>query len=304
MTPVLMDISTSAPCTHALRAINPYDWLIRRDGALPPVLGRLAGQPPESLALVAAGLSGHGTSRGLMSHLLDRLPLTGATGNRPLRVEWGIEWGIVCLAASLGCDILGYSGEKEGEYIHQVISVAGREDSRSNEGANLFEAHMEAPHLPEPPDLVMITYLRNAEHGPTTIWPMEGLLATLSPRELEVAFEPRFAVEMGESWGERRWVNFPVLDRDSAGQLRLRLDLTSMKGGDPDAQSILDKLFRHCVNSNGVLQNCIEFVMAPGDVLLFDNRRNCHGRVPIPNIGLPPGERRWLQRVYLRRRDR
>ncbi len=299
-----MDLALPVPPAIELQTLDPYDWLKQRRGELPPVLGRLGGPPPESLALVAAGLRGHGTARGLMTHLLDRLPPTGRTGDRPQRTEWGVEWGIVCLAASLGCDILGYPGEKKGEYIHQVIPVAGREDSRSNEGANLFEAHMEAPHLPEPPDLVMITYLRNAERGPTTLWPMDTLLAALTPRERALAFEARFAVEMGESWGERRWVDFPILDEDPWGQPRLRLDLTSMQGRDPEAQALLDKLFAHCVSPDGHLRNCLEFVMAPGDVLLFDNRRNCHGRVPIPQVGLPPGERRWLQRVYLRRHQR
>jgi hypothetical protein len=190
------------------------------------------------------------------------------------------------------------------QFIHQVIPVPGREDSRSNEGANLFEAHMEAPHLPEPPDLIMISYLRNAENGPTAIWPMDTLLSALTPDEKALAFEPRFSVEMGESWGESRWFDFPILDIDEWGQMRLRLDLTSMKGRDMEAQALLNKLLTYCVTPEGQLRNHLEFRMAPGDVLLFDNRRNCHGRVPIPKMNLPIGERRWLQRVYLRRQQR
>jgi hypothetical protein len=113
-----MDISSSsAPYPSTLTLIDPYDWLKQRQGRLPPVLGRMASAPPESLALVAAGLRGHGTARGLFVHHLSQLPPTGLTGDRPHRTEWGMEWGIVCLAASLGCDILGYPGEKKGEFI-------------------------------------------------------------------------------------------------------------------------------------------------------------------------------------------
>jgi hypothetical protein len=197
--------------------------------------------------------------------------------------------------------VLGYAGEKKGEYIHQVIPVSGREDSRSNEGANLFEAHMEAPHLDEPPDMIMITYLKNAERGPTVLWPMKSLLAQMNEHEIKLAFERRFLVEMGESWGTRDWIEHQMLERDETGDIKLRLDLTSMKGKDAEAQCLLDKLLAFVVTPDGVLQNCVSLVMNPGDVLLFDNRKNCHGRAPIPQVGVAWADRRWLQRVYLRR---
>lgn len=286
-----------------LATLDAYEWVQRRRGRIPAVLGRMSGALPPALVRVAAGISGHGVARGLMREHLGALPPTGASGDRPARSEWGMEWAIVQLASALGCDILGYPGEKKGEYIHQVIAVAGREESRSNEGANLFEAHMEAPHLPEPPDMIMIAYLKNAERGPTAIWPMDVFIEAMTPSELEIALEPRFMVEMGESWGERKFFAYPMLERTELGELKLRLDLTSMKGKDPQAQQLLDKLFAYCVTPEGQLRNCLSFVMEPGDVLLFDNRKNCHGRVPIPKVGIDPGDRRWLQRVYLRRID-
>jgi Pyridoxal-phosphate dependent enzyme len=55
--------SSNANFAPSLHSLDAYDWLKQRRGELPPVLGRLAGSPPESLALVAAGLCGHGTAR-------------------------------------------------------------------------------------------------------------------------------------------------------------------------------------------------------------------------------------------------
>jgi L-asparagine oxygenase len=282
--------------------VNAYDWINRHKGVIPPIMGRQFGRVPDELADVISGLSGYGVSRGVLRDFLGKLPPTGPTGDRPARREWGIEWSIIGLSAALDCHILGYKGEKKGEYIHQVIPVPGREDSRSNEGANLFEAHMEAPHLPDPPDLVMLVCLKNTERGPTTLWPMEVLLSQLDEREMDIAFQPRFLVEMGESWGVRSWFEHSILERNDYGALKLRLDLTSMKGKDEEAQRILDKLFAFCVTPDGVLRNCVSVVLEPGDVMLFDNRKNCHGRAPIPHVGLDAGDRRWLQRVYLRRR--
>jgi hypothetical protein len=281
--------------------MNAYESLRKWSGKIPEVLGSLIRLPPE-LAVVSAGLAGHGVSRGLLKAFTYGLPQTGDTGDRPTRAEWGIEWEIIKLASALRCDILGFAGEKKGEYIHQVIPVVGREESRSNEGSNLFEAHMEAPHLPEPPDLVMITYLKNRERGPTALWPIEVLMSFMTAEDIELAQQPRFSVEMGESWGERKWFNYPIFERLSTGDFSMRLDLTSMKGVDDEAQSLLNKLFEACATTDCRLQNHLELVMDAGDVLLFDNRRNCHGRVPIPSIGLPEGDRRWLQRVYLRRK--
>ncbi|MFZ6771668.1 TauD/TfdA family dioxygenase [Undibacterium sp. SXout7W] len=283
-----------------LAKLNAYEWIQRRQGKIPSIFGRTQ-VPPLALAQVVAGISGYGIVRGIMKEFLSTLPPTGASGDRPERSEWGLEWAILRLASSIGCDILGYPGEKKGEYIHQVIPVAGREESRSNEGANLFEAHMEAPHLPEPPDLIMITYLKNEEKGPTAIWPLEVFLEVMTPQELDIAFQPRFCVEMGESWGVRETFNYPILERNELGEMKLRLDLTSMTGADEEAQRLLDKLFKHCVTEDGQLRNCLSLLMEPGDVLLFDNRKNCHGRVSIPKVDIAPEDRRWLQRVYLRR---
>ncbi|CAO3432991.1 TauD/TfdA family dioxygenase [Azospirillum doebereinerae] len=288
---------------NQFHGVNAYDWINRRKGIIPPIMGKQFKDLPDELADVISGLSDYGIARGILRDHVRNLPPTGPTGDRPVREEWAVEWATIRLSAALDCDILGYPGEKKGEYLHQVIPVHGREESRSNEGANLFEAHMEAPHLPDPPDLVMLVCLRNTERGPTTLWPMDVLLSQLDEREMSVAFQPRFLVEMGESWGERSWFEHPVLDRNEFGELKLRLDLTSMKGKDEEAQRILDKLFAFCVTPDGVLRNCVSVVLEPGDALLFDNRKNCHGRAPIPQIGLAAGDRRWLQRVYLRRKS-
>ncbi|HHQ6601130.1 TPA: TauD/TfdA family dioxygenase [Serratia fonticola] len=284
-----------------LSTMNAYEWINHRKGIIPSVLTRISSSCPEELALVSAGITGYGVARCLLAPYIGHLPPTGTSGDRPERDNWTLEWEFIRLAAYLGCEILGYKDEKKGEYIHQIIPVYGREDSRSNEGANLFEAHMEAPHLPEPPDMIMLTALKNSECSPTVIWPLEKFLALMTAHEKEIAFQPRFLVELGVSWGGGKFIEYPMLEYDRHGDLKLRLDLTSMSGKDSEAQALLDKFYHYCVKNDKELQNFEEILLAPGDVLLFDNRKNCHGRAPIPKVDIAREDRRWLHRVYLRR---
>lgn len=284
-----VDNSTGWQCDfiEAANAADPYTPGKRRRAELATILSR-AISPDE----IKRGIAEDGYV--LVSDLpVDPdLPLTPKDGKRPPDKTTFISEGLLnALSYMLGAHPVAFHNEKDGDLIHQVCPVPGFENSNSNKGAERFPFHIEAPHIPSPPDIIALTAIRNSEMGCTNWVFMPDVLRTC-PDEIIAALEQsEFLIRIGESFGHYTRYTWPIIQREN-GKTLYRVDLAEMSPTTPHAGEALAWLRRETEKREN------RIALTPGSVLLLDNRQIVHGRV-----GFDPdysgGKQRWLQRQYM-----
>jgi L-asparagine oxygenase len=197
------------------------------------------------------------------------------------------------VAEEYHCDIVGYPDEKDGALIHQVIPIQGREASKSNEGSAFFELHTEVPHYRENPDYLALLCLRGDPTARTMYVFWDDVRQELPGWALPELSAGHWLHRSGYSFGN---VTEVVMGLEDAGGFA-RVDFSCVKAIDADGHRIMDAI-GGILKRPGILQT---LVLQPGDLLVMDNRKVLHGRV-----GFTPtydGNHRWLQRIYMRRRQ-
>lgn len=162
-----------------------------------------------------------------------------------------------------------------------------------------LEPHTDNPYRDPVPTLQLLHCLSTASHGGETVL-VDGAAIDLRLRAVQPEAHQALCGlparwEYRDAYARLRWQG-PVLEHDLSGNLRqIRWNERSRQPlplTPADAGRFIDALaaFRAAAGSD---QLQARFTLAPGDVLLFDNRRVLHGRTAYP-----AADRRHLQGCY------
>jgi L-asparagine oxygenase len=212
------------------------------------------------------------------------LPTTPIDGKRCRDKRTFVSEGVALAFASMLGEPYGFEDEKDGETIHNICPVAGRQAARSNEGSSLdFLFHTEVAFHHLRPDFLLLFCLR-ADHRQDARTYFEDLAAVyddLDGEDAEILRQPLFVLQAPESFERGR-------------ERAVCLNFNAMKALSEPAERALERL-RTLLYRPDRLK---EVNLAAGDLLLLHNRKAVHGRSPF--TARFDGTDRWLQRVYIR----
>jgi L-asparagine oxygenase len=228
----------------------------------------------------------------------DELPPTPELDSRPRDKGFVSEYAMLGIADLLNCNLHLSEGEKDGNLIHQVIPISGKEKELSGAGSTAaFELHTENAHEKFPPDLFMLTCLRGDKNAATMYLPLADILEGLPSWVVEVMKTPVFKMKTGPSFTVKSEAVYPILvdTLKSGTTIRFNSNLNRIEPLTFQAKEALDYLRDHLKNSAKVRG----IVLESGDCLIINNWKAMHGRTSF-EISTSHEERRWLQHMYLR----
>ncbi|MCA8967065.1 MAG: TauD/TfdA family dioxygenase, partial [Planctomycetes bacterium] len=162
-----------------------------------------------------------------------------------------------------------------------------------------LSVHTDNPYRDPAPTLQLLHCLKNEVDGGETVL-VDGfhcatLLASLDPHGCELLGRHRvpFRFESADAVLEARGA---IIETDDRGELRtVRYNNRSVDAFDapPDVLPGFYRAYRHFTRLLFDPANAVVFKLAPGDLLLLDNRRVLHGRKAFDGAG-----ERWLQGCY------
>lgn len=238
--------------------------------------------------------------------LLRGLPVqddAGRLGRTP-RVEGSVQRtptlsaAVLLLAAGGLGDPAGFRQEKSGALVHDVVPVPGREELQGNAGSVPLSWHIENAFHPHRPDFVVLSCLRSDHDGVATLrtaciraaLPLldTGTRDALACAEFSTAAPPSFGGDEGGADGSGE--PHPVLS-GAGDDPDLRVDLAATRPLTGQAKAALAEL------EAALDRVSIASRLAPGDLVVVDNRTTVHGRSAFrPRYD---GADRWLQRTYV-----
>lgn len=197
--------------------------------------------------------------------------------------------------------VVGYRQEAGGritQHIFPTPRMASTQTSLSSKVGLMF--HTEAAFHPHKPDYLGLLCLRSDHErkAKTTIAHVDLIVERfLSSRALEILRQPRFRTGIDESYGNlaRSPANGPLVTPifGPAHDLGIIADCDLMRAADPldhEAEAALNEL------NHAIERARIGVALRPGDLVVIDNRRCCHGRSSFtPRFD---GFDRWLLRSF------
>lgn len=200
----------------------------------------------------------------------------------------------IALMSRIG-DVISYADEKRGRLIQDVCPVPGAEQRQENSGSSLLELHTEDGFHPHRPDFLSLYCLRGdpTRQALTIFSSARRVLPDLPAHHRSALRTPRYRIKMSSSF---------VPD----GPTRYSPPLPVLSGPDEDPDWCLDLYGMEALDDAGaaaltalaelVLSNLGAVALAPGDLLIIDNRLAAHGRTAYrPGYD---GADRWLRRCY------
>ena len=223
------------------------------------------------------------------------LPPTPPDGRQATDKESFVsEYALLLCIMHLG-EPIAYSDEKDGEIIHNVCPVKGRENVQGNVGSTFLEFHTENAFHPHKPDYIGLICLRSDHErmACTISSSIRRIIHRLPAKVIPLLREPLYAFRPVSSFSapsDESPPLFPILTGDLFDP-DMRLDFYHTYTDDPAAQWALDTV-RH-----ELMQAVVGIALTPGDLIIVDNRVAAHARTAFtPRYD---GTDRWLQRVYI-----
>ncbi|MEM5329561.1 TauD/TfdA family dioxygenase [Paraburkholderia sp. JHI2823] len=235
----------------------------------------------------------------------DFLPLPNAEGTLLARAS------SIGAIATLGLDTVSYGSENDGELFVNLVIIPGEGDF-SVKSRKSMQGHTDAVSFPvrgrldseevriaPSPDFVCLSGLRNPTNAETTVMPLSQILPHLTAGQIAELKQPQFIIWAQKTFrggtqrilGEEHVVDGGEFLFDVNGQLWVRYSHSSAgadnEGAAADAVAAFEAACKTCA---------IGIAIAPGDILLVNNRIGLHGRTTVD--GEPGGESRWLLRTY------
>ncbi|KVA43518.1 TauD/TfdA family dioxygenase [Burkholderia cepacia] len=217
----------------------------------------------------------------------------------------------IAAIAALGLDTVSYGSENDGELFVNLVIIPGEGDF-SVKSRKSMQGHTDAVSFPvrgrfdseevriaPSPDFVCLSGLRNPTNAETTVMPLSQILPQLTAGQIAELKKPQFIIRAQKTFregtqrilGEEHVVDGGEFLFDVNGQLWVRYSHSSAgaddEGAAADAVAAFEAACKTCA---------IGIVIAPGDILLVNNRIGLHGRTSID--GEAGGESRWLLRTY------
>ncbi len=220
---------------------------------------------------------------------------------------------IACLA-TIDSAAVSYGSENEGDlFVNLVVFPPGR-GTLTDKSASKMSGHTDGVVFPlrghrDPendriapsPDFVCLSALRNPNQVPTTVMPLDQLMARLSQEHIDELQKPQYIIGsqltfrygMVDILGEELIVDDAQLLFSRNGGWWIRFSHSSTLIAETDkksAQEAMDALKDACTDC------AIPVPLEPGDIALVNNRIALHGRSEVgKEYG---GQTRWLLRTY------
>lgn len=222
-------------------------------------------------------------------------PTPTRSGQLALKASHASELWMCCVASALG-EPVAYLQEKQGSIFQDVFPTAQNADKLSSESSSiLLDFHTEIAFHPYMPEYLLLYGLRQDpdKQARTIFSSVRRFFHLLPPGDRDALFSDLFRTGVDYSFGnvdELQGVGplVSVLYGDRLDPF-LRYDLDLMVGQTPEAQQAL-RVVRELVN-----QVKADVVIAPGCLLVLDNRRCVHARSDFK--AYYDGRDRWLQRM-------
>jgi Fe(II)/alpha-ketoglutarate-dependent arginine beta-hydroxylase len=202
------------------------------------------------------------------------------------------EGFMLMLVISLVGDAFGWSSQREGALINNVLPVKSHEGEQLSTGSTVeLDWHTEEAFHPYRADYLALMCLRNPDHVPTYV----GSIKDVSIDEVikKVLFRPRFIFHVDKNFQNGMFDDAapePVLFGDFDSPF-VKIDPSFMMPlpGDEVAAHALAEI------TTAFKKSISEVVLQQGDILFMDNYRVVHGRKAfVPRFD---GRDRWLKRV-------
>lgn len=262
---------------------------------------RAARQVPESLWELLHCFDLYGSASGIL--VLRGLPVHGVPptpqDNRSHVGETTEAARIQAVVNSCLGHMIGYEAEAGGRLFQDMVPSPAMADTQTSLSSRVvLEAHTEQSFSTLAPDVVSLLCLRGDPAAATYVFPATDLLRHLTPAQEELLRRPLWTFEVDESFrlrgddfvdGDVRGPH-PVL-AGPADDPSFRFDQDLQRGTTPQAQELLEELIDlYCEHRR-------EHVLAPGDLLLLDNRRAVHGRSSFRPVY--DGRQRFVVRSFV-----
>jgi|GEM_PF-1903113 len=220
------------------------------------------------------------------------LPAPPADGARPAGKQAVSEAAILGVACRLG-EVFSYRQENNGALCHEVAPVPGHETSNSSIGEFELAPHSDVAAAPDEctPEFLALLGLINEDRAETVLHIVDEVVCKLPDEHLECLARPEFRFRYPESF---RIPGGPAFSppRPIIGLRRRRLTIASSSSEviacTADGERSLEFFRALLCGMPGH-----RFPIAPGDLIIFNNRRVLHSRTAFTGS-------RWLQRVYVR----
>ena len=221
------------------------------------------------------------------------IPKTPATPFTAKETE--IADAVLCLIGSSMGHLVSYKQEQEGVLLQNIVPVAKTESQQISTSSKVtLQLHTETAFHPYKPDFVLLMCLRGDESAFTTYADISEIAECLSPEAIIELKKPQFITKVDDSFrthGEPDVELLKAILTEDEDGYQICFDEFFMRGTTQAASEALDELII-------AIAKCTDkVVLEAGDVMVIDNRRTVHGRLPFqPRYD---GTDRWLKRLMV-----
>lgn len=209
--------------------------------------------------------------------------------------ETEVADAVLCLVGSSFGYLVSYRQEQEGALLQNIVPVAKTESQQISTSSKVtLQLHTETAFHPYRPDYVLLMCLRGDETAYTTYADISNIIECLSPQAIEQLKKKQFITKVDDSFRTHGEPDVElvkaILSVDDNGY-SICFDEFFMRGTTQEACDALDELII-------AIAKCTDrVVLEAGDVMVIDNRRTVHGRLPFqPRYD---GTDRWLKRLMV-----
>ncbi|BET95752.1 TauD/TfdA family dioxygenase [Xenorhabdus taiwanensis] len=193
-----------------------------------------------------------------------------------------------------------YEAENNGEFIHDLYPIKGRESVASGTGSEVdLEFHTEIAFDTDKPDYLLLTAVRSRkeQNVPTTLVNVSSVLTCLSESELKLLQDKHYFIRAPYSFSGGDDVYYLRSLADFSGKKNYSFNFNPgvTHCSTQESNELFEKLRKLCN------QHAFEVLLSPGSALIIDNNKMLHGRSLFkPKFD---GKDRWLQRLYVKNKE-
>ncbi|MFJ6016539.1 TauD/TfdA family dioxygenase [Streptomyces sp. NPDC092952] len=237
-----------------------------------------------------------------------RLPQTPGDGGPSADKTTFVAEGVLLGLSGLLGEPVGFTTEKNGQLVHDVVPVPGGAMSQTNQGSSVFlNFHNDIVHDASgrydlaSPDFLVLSCLRADHDGVAGTYYADArdICRALDPATLEVLRSPLFRMNAPGSYirdvarGAEVFSDPVPMISGPESSPEVSAAANGIRADGARARDALDRLQQAC---RAVAH---EVFLRPGEALLINNRKGLHARSPF--TARYDGRDRWLQRTYVRR---
>ncbi|MBF9068082.1 TauD/TfdA family dioxygenase [Streptacidiphilus fuscans] len=236
------------------------------------------------------------------------LPPTPVDGGPSRLKKTFVSEGVLLGLTGMLGEPVGFTTEKDGQLVHDVIPVSGGETTQTNMGSSTFlNFHNDIVYDEigrydvSNPDFLVLHCVRADHDGiaATHYADARDIIRAVDERTAEILRSPQFRLNAPGSYVRNFAAGEDVLSDPVpliSGPEEFPEIASSANGVVPmttSAQAALDRMREAC------REVAHEVFLRPGDALLINNRKGVHARSQFQ--ARYDGQDRWLQRSYVRR---